>query len=440
MSKILFSNDEINKLSKNKYVLKVSEKAITYTNEFKIHFIAEYNNGKNSRMIFEEAGFDVDIIGIRRVENAGARWRKSYKENGVLGLNDTRRNNTGRPRQRELTKDEIIARQNSEIEYLKAEVELLKKLELHERQVKKGKLIAASVFKLINEIISKFKFKNIVSHLCKISGVSRSGYYNYLKSQDSRDYRDKLDRQSRDNILKAFKYKGYKKGSRSIKMTLKNKYNIIYSRKRIQRIMRKFNIVCPIRRSNPYKQIAKATKEHTVVPNLLKRNFKQEIPGKVLLTDITYLPYGNNQMAYLSTIKDASTNEILAYNLSNRITLDIATDTIHKLMKKRNFKLHKDAFIHSDQGSHYTSPKYQKLLKKYNLGQSMSRRGNCWDNAPQESFFGHMKDEIDYKSCTTLLQLEKVIHKYMNYYNNHRYQWNLKKLTPVQYRNQLLVA
>ena len=91
--------------------------------------------------------------------------------------------------------------------------------------------------------------------------------------------------------------KGYKKGSRTIKMTLEKKYNIIYSRKRIQRIMKKFNIVCPIRKSNPYKRIAKATKEHTIVPNLLNRNFKQEIPGKVLLTDITYLPYGNNQMA-----------------------------------------------------------------------------------------------------------------------------------------------
>ncbi|NFE75356.1 transposase, partial [Clostridium botulinum] len=68
----------------------------------------------------------------------------------------------------------------------------------------------------------------------------------------------------------------------------------------------------------------------------------------------------------------------------------------------------------------------------------MSRRGNCWDNAPQESFFGHMKDEIDYKNCMTLSDLEKVINKYMKYYNNHRYQWNLKKMTPVQYRNHLL--
>ena len=223
-------------------------------------------------------------------------------------------------------------------------------------------------------------------------------------------------------------------------MILKDKFNIVYSRRRIQRIMRKYNIVCPIRKPNPYKRIAKATKEHTVVPNLLNRNFKQEIPGKVLLTDITYLPYSNNNMAYLSTIKDASTNEILAYNLSNRITLDIATNTILKLMANSNVKLAKDAFIHSDQGSHYTSPIFQKLLKSKNLGQSMSRRGNCWDNAPQESFFGHMKDEIDYKSCSTLSELQLIIDDYIDYYNNDRCQWNLKKLTPVQYRNQLLVA
>ncbi len=221
-------------------------------------------------------------------------------------------------------------------------------------------------------------------------------------------------------------------------MILKEKFNITYSRKRIQRIMRKFNIVCPIRKPNPYKRIAKATKEHTVVPNLLNRNFKQEVPGKVLLTDITYLPYSNSNMAYLSTIKDGSTNEILAYNLSDRITLDIATNTIHKLIENPNVKLAKDAFIHSEQGSHYTSPTFQKLLKSKKLGQAMSRRENCWDNAPQESFFGHMKDEINYKSCSTLEELQLIIDDYIDYYNNDSCQWNLKKLTPVQYRNQLL--
>ncbi len=109
-------------------------------------------------------------------------------------------------------------------------------------------------------------------------------------------------------------------------------------------------------------------------------------------------------------------------------------------MKQHKGLLSKDAFIHSDQGVHYTSPKYQILLKKYKLGQSMSRRGNCWDNAPQESFFGHMKDEIDFKSCTSFDELFLLIDDYMNYYNHFRFQWGLKKLTPVQFRNQLLTA
>ena len=173
--------------------------------------------------------------------------------------------------------------------------------------------------------------------------------------------------------------------------------------------MRKYGIVCSHRRQNPYKQIAKATKEHSVVPNKLNREFKQEIPGKVLLTDITYLPYNGNCMAYLSTIKDASTNEILAYHVSNRITLDIAIITIEKLIRNKRIPLHPDAFIHSDQGSHYTSPKYQQLLKKQGLGQSMSRRGNCWDNAPQESFFGHFKDEVNFSTVKTCIwQLRNV--------------------------------
>ena len=114
--------------------------------------------------------------------------------------------------------------------------------------------------------------------------------------------------------------------------------------------------------------------------------------------------------------------------------------TIEKLISNHKDMIKADAYIHSDQGVHYSSPKFQQLLKKHALGQSMSRRGNCWDNAPMESFFGHMKDDINYKSCQTFEELQTMIDEYMNYYNNSRYQWNLKKLTPVKYRNQLLAA
>ena len=437
MSKKTFTDLEMLDLSKNKYVKNVTSKGITYTNEFKLQFIAEYENGKTSRKIFEDAGFDVDVIGIKRIESASLRWRAAYKDKGVLGLEDTRTLNSGRTLNRDLTVEEILAKKDAEIAYLKAELELIKKLELQERQVIIKKIPSSIIFNLIQNLIKNFNLKNMTRHLCKIANVSASGYYKFLSNFRARRIKDL---KSKELILKAFNYRGYKKGSRSIKMILENKFHIIMNRKKIQRIMRKYNITCPIRKANPYKRIAKATKEHRVVPNRLNREFKQNTPGKVMLTDITYMPYGNNKIAYLSTIKDSSTNEILAYNLSNSLAIDIVTETINKLVKLKSFKLHKDAFIHSDQGSHYTSPIFQKLLKKNKLGQSMSRRGNCWDNAPQESFFGHMKDEIDYKSCRTIEELKILIDDYMDYYNNDRCQWNLKKLTPVQYRNQLLAT
>jgi transposase InsO family protein len=440
MSKKQFTDYEVLKLSKNIYVKNISKKSITYTNEFKIQFIAEYNNGKTPRQIFNDSGFDIDIIGIKRIESASLRWRNSYEENGVLGLDDTRVNNSGRPRMRELTTEEIIAKKDAEIEYLKAELELIKKLELEERRVINNKLPACKVFDLIKYVICKFNLEKMLSHLCRVAGVSTSGYYRHKSKADIRFIREEEDLESKEIILKAYKFRGYKKGSRAIKMTLKNEFNTVFSRKKIQRIMRKYNIICPIRKANPYRRMAKATKEHRVVPNKLNREFKQYIPGKVLLTDITYMPYGNNKMAYLSTIKDSSTNEILSYHLSKSLQIDIVTSTIDNLIKLKSFKLDKEAFVHSDQGSHYTSPIFQNLLKKHNLGQSMSRRGNCWDNAPQESFFGHMKDEIDYKNCRDFIELQIIIDDYMDYYNHHRCQWNLKQLTPIQYRNQLSVA
>ncbi len=442
MSKLIFSEKDVETLSKNPNVLRVSDKSITYSDDFKKYFVEEYLEGKLPRVIFEEAGFDLNIIGQKRFEQATHRWMKSFRKNGIVGLRDTRGENSSHSRVKELSQDEIIKRQDAKIKLLEEQVEMLKKLDKIERSlVNKNRIVSPTkAFSLIHQTVLKYKLKNVTSSFCEMLGVSRSGYYRYLSTENTRNYREKVDVQIKNIILKAFNKHGYKKGSRSIKMLLEQEENIIYSRKRIQRIMRKFDIVCPIRRAKPYRKMMKANIEHSVVPNLLKRQFKQEVPGKVLLTDITYLPYKNSKMAYLSTIKDSSTNEILSYHLSKRMTLDLVTSTIEKLFKKHTSLLHKDAYIHSDQGSHYTSPVFQHLLKNHNLGQSMSRRGNCWDNAPQESFFGHMKDEIDYKNCSTFSELQNMIDKYMKYYNKYRYQWGLKKLTPVQYRNQLLVS
>lgn len=296
------------------------------------------------------------------------------------------------------------------------------------------------VYEVIKELVQKYDEKAKVKYLYEIAKVSRSGYYNYFseKSIKNRNNKEIQDEKDRDIILDAFDRHGYKKGAKGIKMTLENEDKTLFNLKHIRRIMKKYNIICPIRKAEPYKQMLKKDLEHRTVENKLKRDFKQEKPGKVLLTDITYLSYGYYKRAYLSTIKDASTNEIMAYKVSTSLYLDFVLNTMWDLTKQKEVSIPEDAFVHSDQGSHYTSPTFQSLLKELKLGQSMSRKGNCWDNAPQESFFGHMKDEVDFKTCSTFEELQIEIDKYIEYYNNYRYQWNLKKMSPVQYRNHLL--
>lgn len=355
------------------------------------------------------------------------------------GSSDSRKEIALRPLKQDVTPDEIIARQEAKIKLLEAQLEYVKKLDWNERRllVNEENLSKSERFELIQSAI-KQGFGRMTGYLCKLLDVSRSGYYNYLVSADKRQERALKDEHAGALVQKAFHRRGFKKGSRSVKMTLEHEYATVYNLKRIKRLMKKFNLVCPHRRPNPYRRMAKATLEHRIVPNELQRDFKKGIPGLALLTDITYLPYGKSQTAYLSTILDASTGELLAHNLSMSFHLPLATDTIESLMRQRSLKLHKDAFIHSDQGSHYTSPTYQKLLKNKGLRQSMSRRGNCWDNAPQESFFGHMKDHVKSNNCTIFAEVQREINRYIRFYNHHRYQWGRKKMTPVQYRNHLL--
>ncbi len=201
--------------------------------------------------------------------------------------------------------------------------------------------------------------------------------------------------------------------------------------------MRKYDLVCKIRRRNPYKNIAKKTKEHRTFENKLNRKFNQESPYKFFSTDITYLFYKGG-LAYLSVVKDLASKEVISWELSRRIDMQLVLNTVEYMKKNENIKSFENILIHSDQGFHYTNPAYIHKIKNLGMIQSMSRKGNCVDNAPIESFFGHMKDDVDYRDCRSFEELKEVITKYMDYYNNERYQWDLLKMTPVQYRNHLL--
>lgn len=281
----------------------------------------------------------------------------------------------------------------------------------------------------------------MVSFLCDEAGVSRSGYYNYFSPSavKQREIREEIDLALLDLILEVYNFKGYKKGSRTIKDFLFNQYGIIMNRKRIQRIMRKYEIICPIRKANPYKRMARNIKGHHIHDDHVKRNFKPGRPFAVLLTDITYLRFGRkNKRGFFSAIKDSQTGEIVARAASTSLKMDFVTETLDNLTKHPLFDENNDMIVHSDQGSHYASNDFRDFLKLYNITQSMSRRGNCWDNAPMESFFGTFKDHVDLSDCETIEEVLKKIDHFLDYYNNCKPQRKLDRLPPIQYRDILL--
>ncbi len=244
MSKVIFNENDIIKLQKNKNVKKVSKLSITYTDEFKRTFIEEYLKGRSPLDIFYENGFDIDIIGKKRAEQCAIRWKRAYLKDGILGLVDGR-TSSGRHLERELTPSEKLKRQEDKIKLLEEKIEILKKVDVEERRMvnEKGCFSENEAFQLIYEMVKEGKYKNKIRYLCEEFGVSRSGYYGYIKSKDKRDKREELDAKVKDNIILALNKSGYNKGTRSIKMILENDFNINYSRKRIDRIIKKFDMV-----------------------------------------------------------------------------------------------------------------------------------------------------------------------------------------------------
>lgn len=288
-------------------------------------------------------------------------------------------------------------------------------------------------FEIIHDVVSKENNMLNISMLCDIAGVSRSGYYRWVNAAEHREKQELKDRADFEIILKAYNHRGYSKGAKGIYMHLIHQEEpIVMNLKKIRRLMKKYNLICPIRKANPYRRMAKALKTSNVAENLVNREFTKYGPRKILLTDITYIPY-NGKFCYLSTILDACTKQILAYVLSDSLEVDFVLETVNILIEKHGVDITTETIIHSDQGCHYTSCSFIQLLKDKKLRQSMSRKGNCWDNAPQESFFGHMKDEIDLSNCKTFEEVKKIIDDWMDYYNNERYQWNLAKLSPNEY-------
>ena len=291
-------------------------------------------------------------------------------------------------------------------------------------------------FSLIHEAVKNDNNLLSITEMCKVAGVSRSGYYAWLAAEPTRLQREENDTKDFALILEAYRFRGYPKGARGIYMRLLH-VGVRMNLKKIRRLMKKYGLFCPVRKANPYRRMAKALKTNKVASNVVDRNFHQGA-RKVLLTDITYLFFEGGR-CYLSTIMDAMTHEVLAYELSLSFDVGFVLETVEKLIQEHGCTLDNEVILHSDQGCHYTSYAFIQKLKDAKFVQSMSRRGNCWDNAPQESFYGHMKDEIAARiaKLTNFTYVKQVLDDWMDYYNEDRYQWELLKLSPREYYDYL---
>lgn len=296
------------------------------------------------------------------------------------------------------------------------------------------KLSKKEVVRLIEE---SFTSKDKINVSIDI-GISRSSYYAILRNDDYGLYEKSIDNklvEDYKNIKKVLDSDPYPMGKRTVYMKMDLICGFHYSVRKISRLMRLNGSSCKIRQARQSIKENRELIKRNTKPNILNRRFRLALPNQVKLTDVTYLKYGDNQVAYKSTIKDSITGKIDACVVSDSNDLKLVLDTINQLDESSYID---KAIFHSDQGSLYLNDYFQEKIKEMNLIQSMSKRGNSQDNASMESLFGHFKDECDYSNCSCLDEVRAKVEHYVDYYNNRRPQWNRNKMTPVEYEKYLL--
>lgn len=235
-------------------------------------------------------------------------------------------------------------------------------------------------------------------------------------------------------ILKKHHEKGkHKDGIRQLEMIIPREEGLIMNHKKIARLKSKYKLITKIRVKNTHRYFAKKKQEHESCPNFLERNFKDLEADQVYSTDITTLKF-NGKKAYFAAVKDLETKEIVGSSVSSRIDIKLTNTAINRALNRLSPRQKSSLMVHSDQGFHFTHISYRSLLNENGVLQSMSRKGNCLDNAPIESFFGLIKDHLDLKKCKSVEDVEKEVTRAVDYYNCKRPQVGLKKMPPTEYR------
>jgi len=263
--------------------------------------------------------------------------------------------------------------------------------------------------------------------LCRHIGLSKTAYYNPPSRMKERDVEDLA------LVKKYFERSKSRDGVRQLAMVIAREEGVIFNKKKIARLKREYGLITQIRLKNKYRKFAKNKQEHETCPNLLERNFKGLEADQVYVTDITTLKY-QGKKAYFAAVKDLETKDIIGSCISSRIDTELTNKAMREALKGLTVDQKKGLIVHSDQGFHFTHFSFRNLLEEEGVTQSMSRKGNCLDNAPMESFFGLIKDHLELKSCKTIEDVEKEVTRKVDYYNRKRPQIGLKKMPPLEYR------
>lgn len=276
-----------------------------------------------------------------------------------------------------------------------------------------------------------------VIRLCHHAKMSKSSYYSFFK-HNKVEQRDNNIYEAILQLSEKEMERGYK-----IKTQLLKKAGLDVSDKQVLRVCKKYNLLSKIRkRKHPKDYYAKHREvlKETVAENILNRQFKSCQPLKKLCTDITYVKVKKGWL-FLSVIIDLCTREIVSYVCSRHVDVKLVTDTMKKL--KDVYPDIKDCILHSDQGATYTSLEFKRILKESGFVQSMSRKGNCYDNAIVENFFGTFKNESIYKETLKedklkYNEMKLLITDFIDYYNNKRIQKELGFLSPSDFKIKII--
>ena len=256
-------------------------------------------------------------------------------------------------------------------------------------------------------VIERFRGKYSIEDMCKVFGVSRSGYYDWRNRQELPN----KDQWLIDLITQAQIKSKQTYGHRRIQRWLLKKHKKYVNLKVILRVMRRYDLLSQIRRVRPYMQYQKALHKY---PNLLDRQFDQVLPNRFWVTDITYIHTAKG-MVYMCAVMDLCGKMVLAYRIGTDMTTSLVTDTIRDAKQKE--MVTDGLALHSDQGSQYTSQAYFDLVKSYHIQPSMSSPGCPYDNSAMENFFGNLKIECLHRlkfSCKA--EVEQAVAEYVQFY------------------------